>query len=563
MIEEITHLLKKASIKAGIIDPFIKLEHPEDISHGDFSTNVAMVYTKVLKIAPKILAEKIVEEFNKDLPSTLSNATVAGPGFINIYVHNSAVTKNTTSVISLKENYGRSDIGGGKKIIVEYSSPNIAKPFTIGHLRSTIIGDAIANIYDFLGYKVIRDNHLGDWGTQFGKLLFAIDKWGDWDKIEKSDSPIKDLVALYVKFHDEALIDKSYEDQARNLFKILESGENSDITEKWRKCIELSKKEFSKIYDKLGVSFDTEFGESMFASPEKSNEILEILKSKNLLTTSENAQVVIFENEKYPPLIIQKSDGTTIYATRDLATDWYRKNTYGKDLMIVNEVGSEQTLYFRQLFEIERLLGWFEIGERIHVSHGLYRFKDGKMSTRKGNVIWLDDIIDEAEKRAVALNPESANDVAIGAIKFNDLKRDCAHDIVFDWDEIMNMTGDSGPYLQYACVRAEAVLDKAKEKGLKVDTSGTRPDIVSLDMLERYMMHFEEKLVFSANSFKPNILAGYLINLASFFNVFYAQTVIVDEKEEGTAYKLAVTQAFIYTMRNGLKLLGIKVPKRM
>ncbi len=563
MIEEITHLLKKASIKAGIIDPFIKLEHPEDISHGDFSTNVAMVYTKVLKIAPKILAEKIVEEFNKDLPSTLSNATVAGPGFINIYVHNSAVTKNTTSVISLKENYGRSDIGGGKKIIVEYSSPNIAKPFTIGHLRSTIIGDAIANIYDFLGYKVIRDNHLGDWGTQFGKLLFAIDKWGDWDKIEKSDSPIKDLVALYVKFHDEALIDKSYEDQARNLFKILESGENSDITEKWRKCIELSKKEFSKIYDKLGVSFDTEFGESMFASPEKSNEILEILKSKNLLTTSENAQVVIFENEKYPPLIIQKSDGTTIYATRDLATDWYRKNTYGKDLMIVNEVGSEQTLYFRQLFEIERLLGWFEIGERIHVSHGLYRFKDGKMSTRKGNVIWLDDIIDEAEKRAVALNPESANDVAIGAIKFNDLKRDCAHDIVFDWDEIMNMTGDSGPYLQYACVRAEAVLDKAKEKGLKVDTSGTRPDIVSLDMLERYMMHFEEKLVFSANSFKPNILAGYLINLASFFNVFYAQTVIVDEKEEGTAYKLAVTQAFIYTMRNGLNLLGIKVPKRM
>ena len=563
MIEEITHLLKKASIKAGIIDPFIKLEHPEDISHGDFSTNVAMVYTKVLKIAPKILAEKIVEEFNKDLPSTLSNATVAGPGFINIYVHNSAVTKNTTSVISLKENYGRSDIGGGKKIIVEYSSPNIAKPFTIGHLRSTIIGDAIANIYDFLGYKVIRDNHLGDWGTQFGKLLFAIDKWGDWDKIEKSDSPIKDLVALYVKFHDEALIDKSYEDQARNLFKILESGENSDITEKWRKCIELSKKEFSKIYDKLGVSFDTEFGESMFASPEKSNEILEILKSKNLLTTSENAQVVIFENEKYPPLIIQKSDGTTIYATRDLATDWYRKNTYGKDLMIVNEVGSEQTLYFRQLFEIERLLGWFEIGERIHVSHGLYRFKDGKMSTRKGNVIWLDDIIDEAEKRAVALNPESANDVAIGAIKFNDLKRDCAHDIVFDWDEIMNMTGDSGPYLQYACVRAEAVLDKAKEKGLKVDTSGTRPDIVSLDMLERYMMHFEEMLIFSANSFKPNILAGYLINLASFFNVFYAQTVIVDEKEEGTAYKLAVTQAFIYTMRNGLKLLGIKVPKRM
>ena len=231
--------------------------------------------------------------------------------------------------------------------------------------------------------------------------------------------------------------------------------------------------------------------------------------------------------------------------------------------MILNEVGSEQTLYFRQLFEIERLLGWFEIGERIHVSHGLYRFKDGKMSTRKGNVIWLDDILDEAEKRAVALNPESANDVAIGAIKFNDLKRDCAHDIVFDWDEIMNMTGDSGPYLQYACVRAEAVLDKAKEKGLKVDTSGTRPDIVSLDMLERYMMHFEEKLVFSANSFKPNILAGYLINLASFFNVFYAQTVIVDEKEEGTAYKLAVTQAFIYTMRNGLKLLGIKVPKRM
>ncbi len=584
MTEEITKLLIQACEKVGITNPLIKLEHPDDISHGDFSSNVAMVHAKALKVNPKVLAEKIVLEFNSlvsasDSKDNILPAEVAGPGFINFKLGQKAITDNTRNVILLKDKFGAQEIGKGKKVLVEYSSPNIAKPFTVGHLRSTIIGDAIANTHSFLGYEVIRDNHLGDWGTQFGKLLFAIEKWegGSFDRIEKSNDPIKELVDLYVKFHDE--VDRfkkegketeavELEELARGRFQVLESRKDPEMLSKWQKCIDLSKKEFNKIYDALGVHFDpkrgdTELGESVFATPEKSNEVLTALNNKKLLTQSEGAQVVIFENEKYPPLMIQKSDGTTIYATRDLATDLYRKNTYGDNLKIINEVGSEQILYFRQLYEIEKMLGWFKESERIHVAHGLYRFKEGKMSTRKGNVIWLKDIIDEAEKKASVINPESAHDVAIGAIKFNDLKRDCAHDIVFDWDEIMNMTGDSGPYLQYSCVRAVTVLLKAKDNNIKVDIDSIRPEIKSMDALERYMMYFPEIIAFSASSYKPNIIANYLINLAAYFNAFYAQTVIVDEKDKTSSYKLAVTEAFVNTMRNGLNLLGIKVPERM
>lgn len=581
MIDEIKKLLEKAAIQAGISNPIVKLEHPEDIKNGDFSCNIAMMYAKQLKIAPKALAEKIIEESLKNKPEEVSSIQIAGPGFINIYLSEQAISKNTLNAISQKENFGRQEIGKGKKVLVEYSSPNIAKPFTVGHLRSTIIGDAVANILDFLGYKVYRDNHLGDWGTQFGKLLYAIETWSSWEEVEKSEDPIKTLVDLYVKFNDKAEKEKGFlgkifgsglEKKAREQFLNLEESlndksKNQDVLAKWKKSVEISKKEFQKIYDVLGVKFDpargdTELGESFFVRPEMIQPVMKELREKNLLKESEGAQVVFFENNKYPPAIIEKSDGTSIYAVRDLATDLYRKNTYGENLTVINEVGSEQSLYFKQLYEIEKMLGWYKEGERVHVAHGLYRLKEGKMSTRKGNVIWLKDIIAEAEKRASVINEESARQVAVGAIKFNDLKRDSANDIVFDWDEMMNMTGDSGPYLQYSCVRAEAVLVKAKEKGLKADTS-SRPENKTLDALERNLIHFPEVVAFAGASYKPNIIATYLMEVAGLFNSFYAQNPIADEKDPSAPYKIAVTEAFVNIMRNGLRLLGISVPKKM
>ncbi|MEI6396697.1 MAG: arginine--tRNA ligase [Candidatus Taylorbacteria bacterium] len=577
MKNELLVSLQKAASTLGVnADSVaaIALDFPENAEHGDFTSNVAMVNAKKLGMKPVELASKIVAEFEKNKPVSVKTVAVAGPGFINF-------TLTAQAVSEIVRDIQIPNIGNNRKILVEYSSPNIAKPFTVGHLRSTVIGDSIARILSALGYSVIRDNHLGDWGTQFGKLLVAIDRWGadigGLDGIKKSERPIKALVDLYVKFHDEAEKDPVLEDIARAKFKLLESGTDQKITDAWKTCVDISKKEFTKIYDRLGVAFDpkrgdTEIGESFFVTPDKIQPVRDALAAKGIMKESEGAKVVFFGSEdpkkwKYPPLIVEKSDGTSIYATRDLAADLYRRDTYGKGAMIINEVGAEQNLYFRQLIETEIMLGWFTAQERLHIAHGLYRFKDGKMSTRKGNVIWLEDLLDEAVVRASKINADSADAVAVAAIKFNDLKRDSIQDIVFDWDEMMNMTGDSGPYLQYSCVRARAVIEKAREIGItaksKGAAAGTRPEIAQLDVLERYLMRFPHVVSFAGSSYKPSIIANYLINLASLFNSFYSQVLIADAKDPSATYKVAVTQVFATIMENGLDLLGIKVPERM
>ena len=597
MKNELSAALIRAVSELGIDASSVALDFPENAEHGDFTTNVAMVNAKKLDMNPRVLAEKIVAEFDKNKPSSIKSVSIAGPGFINFVLDVEAVSKNTQEILAGAPTK-ISDIGQGKKVLVEYSSPNIAKPFTVGHLRSTIIGDSIARILSTLGYSVIRDNHLGDWGTQFGKLLVAIEKWGNLGLIEKGEDPIKKLVDLYVKFHDEVdRLENSNDDKlkseaaeleklARAKFQILEAGSDQKIVDAWKICVDISMKEFAKIYQRLGVAFDpkrgdTQIGESFFVTPDKIEPVIEALDSKKLLKKSEGAKVVFFGGDdpkkwKYPPLIIEKSDGASIYATRDLAADLYRLNTYGsvgqnggQNLTIINEVGAEQSLYFKQLFETEKMLGWFTDSGRVHVSHGLYRFKDGKMSTRKGKIIWLDDILDEAVARASKINAESAEDVAVAAIKFNDLKRDSLQDIVFDWDEMMNMAGDSGPYLQYSCVRAKAVMEKAKGLGIVArigsgpGEGSTRPKIAQLDLLERYLLRFQSIIEFAGASYKPNIIANYLINLAALFNSFYSQVIIADVKDPEAAYKVAVTQAFAKTMERGLDLLGIKVPKKM
>jgi len=558
MKEQIEKLIHEVLKNLDITDVSFSIEHPEDFKNGDYSTNVAMICAKGLKTNPRELAEKIKIELEKNLPKEISKVETAGPGFINFYLSREFFTESVNEVLNKKEDWGKNNKGEKKKVIVEYSSPNIAKPFTVGHLRSTIIGDSIAKILTFSGFNVVRDNHLGDWGTQFGKLIIAINKWGNLDEIEKSDTSIKLLVDLYVKFHDEAEKDVTLEDEARAAFAKLEKKDKEAI-DIWKRCIDISKKEFDRIYKKLQVTpFDTMYGESFFE--DKMSVVIDDVKEKNIGKESEGAFIIEFtEDKNLSPLLLLKKDGSSLYALRDLAADKWRKKEYGDDIKIINEVGAEQTEYFRQIFETEVMLGYFKKGDRVHIAHGLYRFAEGKMSTRKGNVIWLEDIINEAEKRAGDINQETKEVVAIGALKFNDLKRDSLKDILFNWEEILNIKGDSGTYLQYTAVRANSILNKAKD--FNTDDKKEVPE--NITDFEKYIYQFPEVVEHSYESLQPHHIATYLTKLASEFNTFYGNTQILKEENKFAEYHLNLIKAFYQIMKNGLWLLGIEIPERM
>ncbi|MCU0660215.1 MAG: arginine--tRNA ligase [Candidatus Pacebacteria bacterium] len=560
----ITNQLKTIIIELltelGIENPSVSFEHPTELVHGDYSTNVAMVYAKELKKNPRVLAEEVKKYIQNQKPDTIENIEIAGPGFINFFLSKQFFVDSLKHIIREGDQFGSNQDGAGKKVLVEYSSPNIAKPFTVGHLRSTIIGDAVANLLAFSGYTVIRDNHLGDWGTQFGKLIVAIKKWGDFEAIKKSQTPIKELVDLYVKFHDEAEKDASLEDEGRAWFTKLEQGD-SDARALWQMCVALSMQEFDRIYARLRVSaFDTALGESFFE--DKMAAVLVDVKATNIAKESEGAYLIFFDEEKtkLPPLMLTKKDGSSLYALRDLAADRYRRETYGTDITIINEVGAEQSQYFRQIFEAEELLGYFPKSQRVHIGHGLYRFAEGKMSTRKGNVIWLDDILNEAEKRAGELNEATKTDVALAAIKFNDLKREAIKDIVFDWDEILNLHGDTGPYLQYAHARCVSVLEKARESLIEPVATDTLQQAGSV---EKLVYRFPEIVSRATSEYAPHYIATYLIELAHAFSTYYAETKIVDPEDHLSPYKVGLTKAVKIVLKNGLSLLGIPTPEKM
>jgi arginyl-tRNA synthetase len=538
----------------------IELEHPDRLEHGDYASNVAMVLADG---NPRELAQKIIKELEKDLPDEVQEVTVAGPGFINFTLTGKFFADSLEQILEANDSFGSSAMGADRPMVVEYSSPNIAKPFTVGHLRSTVIGDAVANILAFTGHSVIRDNHIGDWGTQFGKILYAIDAWGDLDEIEKSDEPVRKLVDLYVKFHDKAEEDDTLNEKAREWFKRLEGGDEEAL-EVLDKLTTWSLNEFAKIYDRLGVSFDTRHGESKFAP--MVDEIMADLEAVDMLEESEEAKLVFFgdpetdpENHDMPPLMIEKSDGTSVYGARDLATDKWRKQEYGDDLTIINEVGSEQSLYFQQLYEVEERLGYFSKNQRHHLAHGLFRFEDRKMSTREGNVIWLEEILDEAVERSAEFNPDVAEAVGVGAVKYNDLKRDPKKDVVFDWDEVLNLEGNSGPYLQYTHARAYSVLQEA---GASTDPKEINAFPDNQPEVARLLYRFPEVVERSAQDYAPRYIANYLYEVARSYNSYYGNTKIIgqDNQEE---YRLAVTAATAQVLRNGLKLLGIKAPEKM
>ncbi|QQS39329.1 arginine--tRNA ligase [Candidatus Woesebacteria bacterium] len=580
MVEKIIYIALQKIVGEVEFD----LEIPARSENGDYSTNVAMKLFANLKnkqqdleimgekfevVSPRSIAELIRDKLSKDeeLSTYISKIEVAGSGFVNFYLNNAYLINVIKEVLAKGSNYGKKASNNGKRAIVEYSSPNIAKPFTIGHLRSTVIGDAYANMLEMVGWEVLRDNHLGDWGTQFGKQIYAIKAWGSETEIEKSENPVKDLVALYVRFHKEAETNPELEDKAREWFKKLESGDE-EVRRLWLKCIDWSFREFSKIYNELGVKFSEKFnggrglGESFFE--DKMHAVIEELDNKSFLKVGEGgAKLVFFDNDKYPPAMILKKDGSTLYHTRDLATDKYRKDNFDPDL-IVNEVGAEQQLYFKQLFEMEKMLGWFDLSQRVHLFHGMFRFKDRKMSTRKGNVIWLEEVLEQAISRAREMGSkvsETAKIIGIGAIKWNDLKHDPKADVVFDWDEILNMQGNSGPYMQYTYARCMSVLEKSGSKSVGLSSDGTYQLNADEREITTKLSQYSGTILIGVKNYSPSVICTYLYNLASTFNKFYNSNKIVGSDNE--ELRLALTKATATVIKSGLDILGIQAPERM
>ena len=566
---KISKALEKVS---GVKNP--QVEFASDEKFGDYSNNICL-RDKTLDI------DEIIEKINSQ---NLDFSSEKLGRFINFRIKNDALVNNLIQIDSQKEDYGKSDVGNGKTAIVEYSSPNIAKPFGVGHLRSTVIGDAISNLMEFSGFKVMRDNHVGDWGTQFGKVICAIKKWGNEQKIEKSENPVEELVQLYVKFHNlaevesqaEAELNSALEDEARLWFKKLEDG---DIEAKrlWQKCVDWSWVEFDKIYKLLGIRFYSEFnkgrglGESFFETRMKA--VLSELEDKKLLEVGEDGAKLVFftstsSGSALPPAMIIKKDGATLYSTRDLATDKYRKEKYDPDI-IINEVGSEQSLYFKQIYEIEKLLYWYKEGQRIHVGHGLYMLDGKKMSTRAGKTVKLEDVLEEAIERAKKLGQKedkpayaeaTARQVGIGAIKYFDLSHHPMTNINFDWDSMFAMDGNSSPYIQYTIARCNSVVLKGETFKNELRLQGLTLQDEESSVL-RKLSQFQEIIVTATKSYSPNILCNYLYELASKFNTLYnAEKIIGGENEE---FKILLTKSTAQVLKNGLKLLGIEAPEKM
>lgn len=533
----------------------VKVERPTEAIHGDYSTNVAMI----LKKNPQEIAQAIKSDI-------LERIEVKN-GFINFFLSKNFLIEELKKILREKDKYGLSKIGEGKTVVIDYSSPNIAKPFGIGHLRSTIIGQAIYNIYKFLGWRCIGDNHLGDWGTQFGKLIVAIKKWG----IKKFS--IEELEELYVKFHKEAEKNPDLEEEARNYFKKLEEGDK-EARKIWKNCVEISLKEFERIYKLLGIKIDYAFGESFYQPTLKG--IIEEVKKKKITIKSQGALIVQYPKDELPPAMILKSDGTTTYFTRDLATIKFRLKKWKPDL-IVYEVGADQTLHFQQLFKAVELLGWTKKTKFFHIAHGLYRTKTGKFSTRKGETIHLEEVLNEGILKAKEIieksetarglsekeKEEVAKIVGIGAVKYNDLAQHYSKDIVFDWDKVLNLKGNSGPYLQYTFVRCQSVLRKAKFKidfrELKIFNFNKEEEEIL-----REIYKFSEVIEESAEKFSPNLICNFIFNLAQRYNLFYnLHPILKAETKELKNFRLALTKAVALILKSSLSLLGISTPEKM
>jgi arginyl-tRNA synthetase len=543
------------------------IEKPKNSEMGDYAFPCFKL-AKELKKAPAIIAEELKN--NMDIDKNLIEKVEIVGGYINFYINKESLAREVIKEFDLKkEKYGSSNEGENKNVVIDYSSPNIAKPFHIGHLRSTVIGQSLYNIYKFLGYNSIGINHLGDWGTQFGKLIEGYKRWGKEYNIDKN--PIDELTKLYVRINEECKKDESVLEECRKNFKKLEDGDKTCV-ELWKKFRELSLNEFQRIYDILGTKFESVCGESFYT--DKMPEIVEMLEKSGKLIESQGAKVVDLEEKNMPPCIIIKSNKSTTYETRDLAAILYRARTYDfcKAIYVTSY---EQILHFEQIFEVAKLLDMDEKYKEnlVHVPFGMVRLKEGKMSTREGNIIKLEDLLNEAVSRVEKIieekNPELENKkeiakkVGIGAVIFNDLSNSRIKDEIFDWDTMLNFNGETGPYIQYIYVRTKSVLNKAgyipKIEDVKIDNL---LDKSSMEVL-KLIYSFNEIVKLSISKNEPYIIARFLIDLAKAYSVFYTENQIMIENTEIKDARIYLTYMVNVVLETGANLLGIQMPERM
>jgi len=574
--EQILKDLKSVLVKLKIPSEKLILEHPAEVSFGDYSTNIALRISHKDFANPVDFANSIVNTWRATgLPEYLAKIEVVKPGFINLWLKKEFFVSQVEEVLKRKQKYGSSLAGRRKTVVIDYSGPNIAKPFGIGHLRSTNIGQALYNLYQFLGWRTIGDNHLGDWGTQFGKLIVAIRRWdvrGVKGGLRSGKLDIARLEKLYVKFHQEAEKNPELEDEARLWFKKLE-GKDAEARKIWQGCVEVSLKEYERIYRLLGVKIDYAFGESFYV--EEAAEVIARAKRNKIAVESQGALVI--ELPKIPPAMLLKSDEATTYLARDLAAIAYRQKRWQPDLFIY-EVGAEQKLYFQQLFAAAKILNHEKRSQFVHIPHGLIRFSEGKMSTRMGKTIHLEDVFSQAIKKAKKIIQSSATDrglgvrlkekvaqaVGIGAVKYSDLKQNPQTDIVFDWERIFNLEGDSGPYLQYTYARCRSVLRKAAIKQLsnlaiKQSSNFSEEEVAIL----RTIYKFPELVEEAAENFSPNLVCAYLFDLAQKYNLMYNKLPILKSTKKVREARLALTAATAQVIKNGLTILGIEAIERM
>ena len=542
------------------------IETPKDSKNGDYAFPCFRL-AKELRKAPPAIANEIKEKI--EAVEEIEKIEVAG-GYLNFFINKSILTKEVLEEISKNEQYGKSEIGKEKNIVIDYSAPNIAKPFHIGHLRSTVIGGALYNIYKYLGYNVTGVNHLGDYGTQFGKLIEGYKMWGKEYDVEKD--PINELTKIYIRINEACKNDEQILENCRNNFKKLEDGD-SYCVEIWKKFRELSLQEFQKVYDLLGSKFDSWNGESFYS--DKMPEVIEILEKTGKLIESQGAKIIDLEDKGInTPCIIEKSNGSTTYATRDLAAIIYRARTYDFDKALY-VTSYEQVLHFKQVFEVAKLLGLDEKYTKglEHVSFGMVLLPEGKMSTREGNIIKLEELLNEAISRAKEIieqkNPELENKeevakkVGIGAVIFNDMSASRIKDEVFDWNTILNFQGETGPYVQYTYVRTKSVLEKAgylpKIEEVKVENLA---DEYSLAIL-KLIYNFEDALIQVTDKNEPSILARYLIDLAKAYSSFYNENKIIVEDKDIQNARVYLTYAVSEVLKQGANLLGIQMPEKM